>query len=181
MEQSEFLLLPCQLCITRSTGTNHTQSRKRANDPLGAEQLKKQAPQSAVSARSAAADVAVMDRPGKGFTALPVKCWALQSGGGSLEGWLIPLNPSSSSPSGSLWLTSWGFFLLFVEFPSETKEGFPSTADRQWQHQLRAPWSPYQTHNLKKYKLTICRLEVVFEKPFQTSARCLNCRSIFAR
>lgn len=49
-------------------------------------------------------------------------------------------------------------FLLFVEFPSETKEGFPLRADRQWQHQPKPSRVPYQTHNLTKYKLTICRL-----------------------
>lgn len=49
-------------------------------------------------------------------------------------------------------------FLLFAEFPSETKEGFPLSADRQRQHQLKASWFPYQTQNLVKYKLTICRL-----------------------
>lgn len=49
-------------------------------------------------------------------------------------------------------------FLLFVEFPSETKEGFPLTAERQWQHQPKASRFPYRAQNLTKYKLAVCRL-----------------------
>lgn len=80
---------------------------------------------------------------------------------GSPEGRPVPLKPSSSSPSNVLKCFTLGDdfrFLLFAEFPSETKEGFPLSADRQQQHQLKASWFPYQTQNLMKYKLTICRL-----------------------